>query len=104
MSVLDERPIYRFRDPMYEMSLSIYPEEICGADLQRGDPFEISAKGIDLYHLKGCINELILSAMYDNGCGGRCLVEVVITKDGKHHDCSEMWVVVNTIDSTVTKE
>ena len=101
MSVLDERPIHRFRDPKYEMTLSVYPEEICGADLQKGDPLEITAEGTDPYELKKRTDELILSVMSSKGCGGKCLVEMLMTKDGRYYDRDECWVIVNPIDDTV---
>ena len=98
MGVLDERPIHRYKKPVYEVVLSIYSTALCGEDLQRGEPVEVSAKGEDLYALKCRTDELILSV---TPCEGLCFVEMKVTKDGEYCDCDEWWCLVDLIKKTV---
>lgn len=93
-----ERPIHRHVKPVYEMSLCIYPVALCGEDLQTGSPIKVSAKGEDLYALKCRTNELLLSAVK---CGGKCLVEMTITEDGRYHDRDEWWCTVDPVQKKV---
>lgn len=98
MDSLNVIPIPRSKDPEYEMILFIYPVDKCGEDLQKGSPVEVSAKGTDLYELKCRMDELILSSL----CGGKCFVEMRITKDGMYHDCDEQWVEVDLNEKKVS--
>lgn len=103
MSVLDERPILRVRDPKYRMNLSIYPVATCGDDLQKGKPLEVSSEDTDLYELKRRIEWLILSAVSKKH-EGKCFVEMVIEKDGRYYDQDEQWVVVDPLNKTIKYE
>ena len=86
MSYLEERPVHRTKRPVYEVSLSIYPVEVCGEDLQKGEPVRISDKGEDLYELKKRTNKQMLSSV-----SGKCFVEMLVTKDGEYFDRDEWW-------------
>lgn len=104
MSLLEERPVHRFRDPKYIMSLYVYPVEKCGTDLQRGEPLEESAEGTDLYELKMKANQLIMSAMSSEGYDGECFVEVRVEKDGEYCESDEYWVNVDLVENKVVNE
>lgn len=98
------RPIRKFRNPKYKMTLYIYPVADCGEDLQTGDPLEVSSEGEDLYEMKCGVNELILNTMTAfNANDGKCFIEVRIEKDDEYFDCDEWWVSVNLAERTVTR-
>ena len=98
MSVLNERPIHRAKNPVYEISLSIYPVAVCGEDLQTGSPIEVSAEGEDLYAMKLRVKELVLSVVKEDG---KCFVEMQITKNGEYFDRDEWWCFVYSSDNRV---
>ena len=95
---LAEMPIYRARDPLYEMDLYVYPVSMCGEDLQRGSPVKVSARGTDLCALKCRIPELILSVVPHDD---KCFVEMRLTKDGEYCDCDEWWCSVDFVNKKV---
>ena len=88
----EDRPIHRVRNPVYELSLSIYTVAECGEDLQGGSPHTVSAKGEDLYELKRGITQMILSAIENDG---KCFVEMMITEDDKYFDRDEWWCEIS---------
>ena len=95
-----ERPIHRLIDPVYKMSLYVYPVSLCGSDLQKGSPLEVTAEGTDLYEMKLKTEELVLSAVapdYD----GECFVELRVEKDGEYCESDEWWVDVDLVEKKV---
>ena len=98
MSLIESNPIERVRKPEYVMSLYVYPVALCGDDLQKGNPLEVSAKGDDLYALKMRTEELILSCCdYD----GECFVEIRVEKDGQYCESDEVWAEVDLVAKKV---
>ena len=99
MSVLDPRPVHRCKDYNYKMTLYVYPVVLCGSDLQRSNPLEVTAEGTDLYELKQRIEELILSCCdYD----GECFVEMRVEKNGQYCESDEAWAEVDLVAKKVT--
>ena len=101
MSLLEERPIHRLREPKYVMELYIYPVARCGSDLQKGSPIEVSAESIHLYELKRKTEEMILSAMSAEGYDGECFVEIRVTENGDYCESDEIWADVCLVNKTV---
>lgn len=98
MSYFEDVAIHRVKNPVYGLSLSVYPTAVCGEDLQTGSPIEISVESENLYALKSGIDELLLSIV---PCSGRCFVEMTVTKDGQYYDRDEQWCTVDLDEKTV---
>ena len=86
--------------PKYLMSLSVYPVSLCGIDLQKGKPLEVSAEGEDLYELKLRTDELIFSVVTESG---ECFIEMRVTENGEYCDCDEWWSYVNVTSRIVSR-
>lgn len=94
-------PIHRSKDPEYEMKLYVYPTQLCGEDMQKGSPLEITDIGADLFKLKMRLEELVLSVMSLAGYDGECFVEIRVTEDEKYCECDEFWADVDLVNKTV---
>lgn len=87
----------------YKMELYVYPVALCGSDLQKGKPLEVTSEGKDLHELKCSANEQVLSVMTSKGYDGECFVEMRITCNEQYVDCDEWWSEVDTVNKKVMR-
>lgn len=91
-------PIMRSPSFKYDMTLYVYPVSVCGEDLQKGKPLEVTDSGADLHELKLRTDALILSVMPDSG---EAFIEMRVTHNGEYCDCDEWWVDVDLENNCV---
>ena len=88
-------------NPIFKMVVNVYPTSVCGEDLQKGEPLKVEESGEVLFDLKRKIDEMILRALEPLKTGGKCFVEMRLTKSGEYYDSDEDWVEVDLSNKIV---